>query len=425
MLPSFPDNQWVNRAKWLTQALIISGTLNIGLISTFVYFVLKDKQEAMAVGLKSLETPCKDALITNVQLLRTYSVLPYQELLLRLENEDHIEEGLSKRDLALACLVCFHHFNLDKALGDLPLQKRTFSFSNNEGQQTIDVPVFAGLNDSQFHAILHYAKTEKWPLTSQGLFYEIKRSLSPRDPSLLEAFYLCPEYHAVYTLLTKSGLGITREQVVDLIAEGDWKILSDLSSQQRIAMDLTPERRRTFLTDYLSSHSRTAAKLLLETDLEFISRRFDDAQILALLDLYSEKTPFLTHFAKQLLVSPRTDAVWRRAASILYAFSGETLPDPYDHILAVQRFAPQSALNPIEQVQPVIVQIKAAFPASSQPPSQSKKRLHTVEPGDNLWKIARKYRVTVDEIMRANRMESEKLRPGKQLEIPEKLERNR
>ena len=37
-----------SRAKWLTQALIISGTFNIGLISTFVYFVLKDKQEALA-----------------------------------------------------------------------------------------------------------------------------------------------------------------------------------------------------------------------------------------------------------------------------------------------------------------------------------------------------------------------------------------
>jgi LysM repeat protein len=346
-------------------------------------------------------------------------------LLLRLENDDHIEEGLSKRDLALACLVSFHHFNLDKALGGLPLQKRTFSFSNNDTQETIDVPVFAGLNDPQFHAILQYAKTEKWPLTSQGLFYEIKRSLSPRDASLLEAFCLCPEYHAAYTLLTKSGLHLTREQVVDFIAEGEWKVLSDLSSEQGIAMDLTPERRRTFLIDYLSSRSQTAAKLLLETDLEFISRRFEDAQILALLDLYSEKTPSLSNFAKQLLVSPRTDAVWKRAASILYAFAGETLPDPYDHALAVQRFVPQSAPKPAEQAQPVIVQTKAAFQAGISPPPPSKKKLHTVEPGDNLWKIARKYHVTVDEIMRANRMESERLRPGKQLEIPEKLEKNR
>ena len=49
MLPRSTDNPWASRAKWLTQALIISGTLNIGLIATFVYFVLKDKQASLAI----------------------------------------------------------------------------------------------------------------------------------------------------------------------------------------------------------------------------------------------------------------------------------------------------------------------------------------------------------------------------------------
>ncbi len=249
MLPRSQDNTWVSRTKWLTQALIISGTLNIGLISTFVYFVLKDKQAALAI--EHTPAPAADVLATNAQLLRSYSLLPYQELLLRLENSDHIEEGLAKRDLALACLVAFHHFNIDKALGGLPLQKRTLPFTNNDGQETIDIPVFPGLADSQFHAILHYAKTEKWPLTSQGLFHEVKRSLAPRDPSLLDAFTLSPEFHAAHTLLTKTGLNLTREQAVDLIAEGEWNTLSELS----LPIDLTPDRRRLFLLDYLNNHS--------------------------------------------------------------------------------------------------------------------------------------------------------------------------
>jgi hypothetical protein len=187
MQPRSQDNLWVSRNKWLTQALIISVTVNIGLIATFINFVIKDKQEALALEL----TPVKetaDPLATNVQLLRSYSLLPTQELLLRLENKDLLEEGLTKRDLSLACLVAFHHFNLDKALGGLPLQKRTIPFTNHEGQERIDVPVFPGLADYQFQAILQYAKTEKWPLTSQGLFYEMKRSGPPHDLSLLDAF---------------------------------------------------------------------------------------------------------------------------------------------------------------------------------------------------------------------------------------------
>jgi hypothetical protein len=394
------ENDWSRRNRWLTQALIISGTLNIGLIATFAYFVIKEKQETMAIELKpaAKETTAQ---ATNAQLLHSYSLLPYQELLLRLENKDLIEEGLTKRDLALACLAAFHHFNLSKALGGLPLQKRTIPLTNHD--ETIDIPVFPGLADYQFQAVIQYAKTEKWPLTSQGLFYELKRSTSPRDPSLLDAFYLSSEYHAVHTLLTKTGIPISREQTIDLICEGEWKTAFDLTEQQRRSLDLTVDRRRLFLLEYLDNRSPLAAKILLEADLEFVSKRLDDAQILKLLDLYPEKS--LENFAKELLVSPRTDAVRKRAGCLLFTIGGEPIPDPYDHALAMQRFFPQEQpKTPIVQTQPV----------------KPKKKMHTIEPGDSLWKIARKYHVTVEEIMRVNHMETEKLRLGKQLEIPEK-----
>lgn len=422
MLPRSTDNPWASRAKWLTQALIISGTLNIGLIATFVYFVLKDKQASLAIELKP--AAAKDPLATNSQTLRSYSLLPFQELLLRLENSDQIEEGLSKRDLALACLTAFHHFDLEKALGGIPLQKKTLSFANREGQETIDVPVYPGLSDYQFLAILQYARTEKWPLTAQGLFYEIKRSPFPHDPSLLDAFCLSAEYAAAQTLLSKTGLPLNREEIAALIAEGEWKTLSDLVRQQRIAMDLTPDRRRSFLVEYLDNRSTIAARLLLEGDLEFVSRRLGDSQILTLLDLYTQKTTQLESFAKELLASPRTDAVCRRAAALLYGFAGEALPEPYDHSLALQRFLPQAEAKAPEQP-PQIMQAKASIQPAAAPQPKGKKKTHTVENGDNLWKIARKYHVSVEEIMRTNRMDTEKLRPGKQLEIPDKSEKAR
>ncbi len=398
---------WIRRTRFLTQALIISGTLNIGLVATFAYFVLKEKQETLAIE----QQPAKNlaAKETNFQLIRSYSLLPYQELLLRLENRDLIEEGLTKRDLSLACLVAFHHFNLDKALGGIPLQKRTLLFTNQEGQETIDLPVFPGLADYQFQAILQYAKTEKWPLTSQGLYYELKRSPALRDLTLLDSFYLTPEYHAVGTLFSKSGLNLTREQVIDLICDGEWSTISSFTNEQRTALDLSPDRRRTFLVQMLE-HSKLAAKLLLDNDRDFVLKRLGDAQILALLDLYPDKTPTLEAFAKELLASPRTDTVCKRAAALLYTLTGEPLPEPYSHAVALQRFLPQSAPAP----QPVVIQQVAA----ALPPPPAKKKMHVIEQGDNLWKIARKYKVSVEEIKRVNHLETEKLRPGKQLEIP-------
>ena len=405
------ENPWVRRTRWLTQALIISGTLNIGLVATFAYFVLKEKQETLSLELKPASIEVQQ---TNFQLLRAYSFLPYQELLLRLENKELLEEGLTKRDLSLACLVAFHHFNLDKALGGLPLQKRTIPFTNSEAQETLDMPVFPGLADYQFQAILQYAKTEKWPLTTQGLFYEMKRSSIPCEQSLLDSFYLSPEYHTLFTLLSKTGPAITREQVIDLLCEGEWKTLSDLTQQQRLALDLSVDRRRALLLDYLKSHSKCAAKLLLASDADFVSKRLEDSQILTLLDLYPDKSPALENFAKELIASPRTDAVWKRAATILYALSGEPLPEPYNHTLVLQRFLPQTH-TPEAQI---LAQAKPALPAAS--PPKTKKKMHTVEPGENLWKIARKHQVSIEEIMRINHLETEKLRPGKQLEIPEK-----
>lgn len=395
--------------------MIISGTLNIGLLATFIYFVIQDKQQSFAIELKPVAKEQVASTSSNEQYLRAYSFLPYQELLLRLENKDPVEEGLTKRDIALACLVSFHHFNLEKALGGLTLQKRQLSLRHPDGSESIDVGVYPGLADYQFQAIVQYARTEKWPLTSQGLFYEIKRYLPLHDISLLEAFHLSPEFYTAQTLFTRSGLNLPFETLIDLLVQGDWKTISELTVSQRQALDLSADRRRSFLLQYLDQHSPIAAHLLVSTDYEFVLKQLDDAHILTILDICQEKTPELELLAKELLTSPRTDAVCKKSAARLYAFSNETFPEPYDHHQALVRFAPQA----IQQADPLIAQAKAGL-LESTPKNPVKKRVHTIEAGDSLWKIARKYHVTVEEIMKVNNLESERLRLGRQLEIPEK-----
>ncbi len=159
------------------------------------------------------------------------------------------------------------------------------------------------------------------------------------------------------------------------------------------------------LLAYLNCHSKTAAKLLLETDLEFVLKRCDDSQILTLFDVYEEKSTYLDHFAKALLTSPRTDTICKRAAMALYSLAEEIMPEPYDHRTVVERFLPKEST-------PQLLITKDA------PASKPNRKLYTVENGDNLWKISRKFRVSIEEIMKVNHLETERLRPGKQLEIP-------
>lgn len=420
------DQFWMRRAKTLTQALIISGTINIGLVGTFVYFVLKDKNAASSVELKVLsKDPTSQR--TNEQILRSYCSLSFQDLLLKLENKDLIEEGFAKRDLALACLAAFHHFNIDKALGGMIPQKRSVYFRNHEATESVDVTVFPGLVDEQFDAILSYAKTEKWPLTSKGLFFEVKRAGSNPDPTLLDAFYTTPEFHSVYTFLQKAGIPIERNTALALMAEGEWEPLREFCEQQRLAQDFSVDKRRAFLLSYLEKyHSKAAASLLLHSDLDYVTKRLDDNSLIAFLDFIKDKRVPFEKVAKEILVSPRGDEIRKIAAGILYFTAAEPFPENYDHLTAVKRFCPEALPKPVLAAQPAIAQAKTAIEAIAEVAKEvksvqaaSKKRMHTIQEGDSLWKISRKYKVSVEEIKKINHMDTEKLRVGRELQIPD------
>lgn len=390
----------MRRARLLTQALLISGALNICLIATFAYFAFKGKESSLSFELKPIETSKNAAAFaTNEQVLRAYSLLSFQDLLLRLEEKEAIEAGYAKRDLALATLVAFHHFNLEKALGGNFYQQRKITFKNEGGQETIDLNVFPGLTDDHYLAICKYAKTEKWPYTSKGLFFEMKRAKTGYDPSLLEAFYFTPEFHTVATLFGRSGVSVERETLIALLTSGNWEILEHFTKEQREAQDLSLQRTVSFLIDYLHQRSPLAAKLLLEADLEFALKRLDDPHVLLVLELLAEKSTSVEAFTKGLLVSLRSDAVRKKAAGKLLAFSGESLPEPYSHEKMLARFFPAA---PVKQAVSV----------------QKTRRTHTVQEGESLWKIAKKYGITIDALKEANRLDTERLRPGKELQLP-------
>ncbi|MBS0648708.1 MAG: LysM peptidoglycan-binding domain-containing protein [Verrucomicrobia bacterium] len=415
------QEQWAKKSRFLTQALIFSGALNIGLLTSFVYFVLHEKKESVAFELQPVSQPESKKMLqqlSNAETVAHYATMSYAELVDLLSNQEAVEEGYKKRDLALASLAAFHFINLDKALHGFPVQKRLLSFQRKEGPERVDITVYPGLTEDQYQAVLQFIKTEKFPFTAQGLFFEIQQSKMPRDPSLLEAFFLTPEFTALSTLLNRAGVPLPAEYVVDLIAQGDWLLLQQFTQEQKLAQDLSPLRLKNLLCNYIRGRSVLAAKILLEWDREFILKKFEDPDLMAFLDLFPHKTGSLELLLKELITSPRSDAIWKKAAEKLYVFAGATCPDPYDHLATLQTFAPNFVPKTVKIEQLAVAKTTSAIEPSKPAVAVKTKRTHVIQNGDNLWKIARKYKVSIEALRKANHLDSDKLRPGKELLIP-------
>ncbi len=394
------QEQWARKGRFLTQALIFSGALNIGLLTSFFYFTLREKKEAVAFELQPLGE--KSQSLTTAEVLSQFAMMSYGELVVMLSNDEGVEAGYKKRDLALASLVAFHSIDINKALQGAPLQRRTLSFQRKEGPEQVELTVYSGLTEDQHRAILHFINTEKFPFTTQGLFFELKQSSKPCDPALLEAFYMTAEYTMVSTLLSRAGVPLPAGYVIELVTQGDWEILKRFTEEQKQSQDFSATRLKNLLASYIRGRSLLAAKILLQWDREFILKKFEDPELMTFIDLFPQKTDSLHLFLKEIMTSPRSDAIWKKAAEKLYAFASVALPEPYDHKAALQLFVPQYLVQPSA---PPLVQLQAS-------------KIYIVQPGDNLWKIARKHKVSIEALRKANHLETDKLRPGKKLSIP-------
>ncbi|HEX2580037.1 MAG TPA: LysM peptidoglycan-binding domain-containing protein [Rhabdochlamydiaceae bacterium] len=408
------QEQWAKKGRFLTQALIFSGALNIGLLTSFFYLIAREKKEAVAFELQPVSLAFQaQKQLTNAETVADFATMSYAQLVELLGNQESIEAGYTKRDLALASLAAFHFIDLEKALHGSSLQRRILSYQRKDGPEQVDITVYPGLTEDQFQGIVHFIKTEKFPFTTKGLFFELKQTKIPREPSLLEAFSLTPEFTTMMTLFNRAGVPLPSEYVIEVIAQGEWSILEQFAQEQKLSQDLSPLRLKNLLSTYVRSRSVLAAKILLEWDRDFILKKFEDPDLMAFLDLFPMKTGALETFLKEIITSPRSDAVWKKAAEKLYAFAEIPCPDPYDHQITLQTFAKDrmvlfsSPVSPPATHEPV---------AALVPPMKGKR--HTVQSGENLWKIARKYKVSIDALKKANRLETDKLRPGKELVIP-------
>lgn len=403
------ENNRLDKFRVLTIALIFSGALNIGLIMALVFSAVEEPGIPIPAAILSAEAP---ALPANRQLLYDMLKLSFSELLVYLTNRDSVEDGYAKRDLALSALTASHSFNLEKALSAAPIQKRAVLLSPD---QTVEL--YPGLTDEHFEAIIRYAYQEKWPLTSKGLFLLLQKwPKNGRDPSLAEAFFSTPEFYALQALFQKTDAPQDPESLLNLSLEASWDVIECFAKEQAKMLDLSIEKRRSILLTYLGLRSPTAAALLLKSDYLFAKTRLVDAAVLLLLDLLGEKSIDAERFCLDLLHSPRTEAVWIAAAEKLYAFAQERPPVPIDLQTALARFA---SLPSSKEAVPAA---KTASPAdrSQKWTSQASPsyREHTVQDGETLWKIGRQYKVKVDDLIKTNDLDPDRLFPGMVLRIP-------
>lgn len=459
------------KLRVITIALIFSGALNIGLIATGIF--TKESPSQVAIRPSSVDRfqpeTCLERTIAQMEKLSFHELVSY------LTNRESVDEGYLKRDLSLSCLVAFHHFHLEKALSFAPIQRRPIQLSD-----TVKLELFPGLSNEQFEGIIRFAYEEKWPLTSAGLFKLLKKWPETKDESLVQAFLVTPEFHALAMLFQKSDSPQLVGTLINLISEGSWELLDQFTKQQAQVFDLSVERRRSLLLSYLAVESKTAAQILLNTDFAFVSKRLEDQGIIGMLSRLTEKSPEAERLCLELLRSPRSDAVWTKAASNLYIYAGETPPTQISHNDAIARFIPQNGnhstpstnlkgtstysnsttiplnnqspapsnqkISPQNNLTPTPPYQQRGVPSvpNQQTPSQrvtpippkgplkshetpppeqelgcrSFSRQHVVKEGESLWKISRLYNVKVDEIVKANQMEKDRLLPGMVLVIP-------
>jgi LysM repeat protein len=474
----FSDNQHLHRMRQLSIGLILSGALNVMFLSLFFYFSVKEMPpvpfELKPAGKREQQAPLAIDR-SNSEVIRYLKKLPMEQLMAKLSHTKMVDNGFSERDLSLAVLVSFHHFNLDQALlgSSPPDQERVIVYGKYQDGTKAEITIFPGFSDQQFQKIISFAHTEKWPLTTEGLFKNLQKNDDPNDTSLYDAFFLTPEFLAVEILFNRSDVNVGKMDLLKVLLEGDWSMISNFMDQQRIAQDLSPARRQRFLLDYIDYKSHAAAYLILKTDGEFAFRKLDDHHILSILDLLDVSNTEAQKFSLALLTSPRSNNVRNKAKEKLYAFKGDSsVQKPIMPTKLTARIAPENAIqlkhdNKDEKVEkhelskmpalmsstesptvPVASKEEKSIspvmnPSKISPPKDAKLvvqstpatkiatiskkisysdkkkiRAYIVQEGDSLWKVSQRFKVNVEEIRKLNKLESDRLKPGTLLNIP-------
>jgi len=369
------EGRFTKRSRPLVHALIISVALNLGLLATFMTFILREKKIETLLQVKaSLKSAqrIKSISQSNAEVLEEYEQASFANLLLELENEELLEQGYSRRDLALACLVAYHHFDLQRALPGIEVQKRSFAYTNSE--KVIDL--MPGLDQERFQVISYFARTEMWPLTAQGLFEEMRHRRQEIPESLRESFFLSKEFYQVERAFNRLPFVFTRDTLLHLLLDGNWELIKQVSREIELHPRGEIEQIGAFLAGFKSS--KLAAYLLVALDPNYPYTQFSDEQLHHFIGLLDQQTEEAAVFLNRVATSVRSDSMRQMAVEKVSAWGK-----------------------------------KVTY--------TSKDKEYVVKKGDSLWSLSRQFDISVERIRALNDLESDVLNPGQVLRIPHVL----
>lgn len=436
----------------LSIALIISGALNVCVLSFVLFWTMREHPptpycELKPASFEQQQRPLADQRGCAEVLSQLYP-LSFSQLVNRLTYTQVIENGFAERDLALACLQTFHHFDIQRALpkSDRLRQERLLAWKPQGKDQPVTLVIYPDLSQEQYDALIEFSKREHWPLTPEGLFLALQKQKEGKnwDEHLIETFVLTSEFWTVELLFNRTEQRATKQELLEILLEGSWAHLKKFADQQRQLHDSSEARRQKFLLDYIKEGSSSAAALLLKGEWDFALKKLDDQQAVAVLEIMPHQLSESERFAKEMLASPRSSHVWQKASQWLYAKAKEPLPREWNYESALTRFCPEIAKSILSKANPSLPKIASpplklpqgasTLPAiktiSSLPGKSSslnnnrvpetKGKEYVVQEKDSLWKIARRFDITVDDIRAINRLSSDVLKPGTILKIPER-----
>jgi hypothetical protein len=387
----------MQKSRWLFQTLILSVALNAALLCTFFYFLIRDNPVQFSYQPKE-EVKCEMAPL-SFAFLERLNTFSFKQLIEMLNDERKVEQGYQVRDFALGAMVTFHEFDVERGLGKNGLSKRKWEFKEKGGEGSLFL--FPGLEDQDFEILKAFVAKERFPFTPKGLFRQIrKEGMQKSDRDLLAFFCHTPPFILLETLFARTQLPIQKKTILALALEGGWEPLETFYKNQQDASDFSEKIRTDYLIKAIEKDSKTAAYLLVITDLNYAVKHLDDQIVGKVLDLLTDKTKEAIQFAQVVAVSPRGDRLREKAAKRLVEYKVENNEEDL-------------AGHFIEK--PGLKHLRPVF--REQPPAAPPPTIHIVQPGETLWQIAQKYGIPIEALMERNHLQTTAIQVGKTLKV--------
>lgn len=380
-----PQMKQIRRLSFI---LIGSVSLNIILSSLLGYQAFFENSSMSLEG--PLKVSREKPLATNAELscaIGALKALSIEELMMKLPDRRVVENGFTVGDLSLGALAGFYYFDIERALGK-SLEKKILSFGS-KGETLV---VYPTLSETDFSTIESFIRQEKWPFRAQGLYRLLKNGKFKSNSSLEEAFSVTPEFISIERLLSRASVKVEKKDIIELALSVDWGKVAAIHEKQKEALDISEGPRRLFLLDWILQGSQPAAEILLKSDWEFALKKIDDITTVEILTLLKDKQEISEKFASEILKTPRSDIVRRSALTL----APEIIPEKE----TLAKLVVKPTIKPL-------------------PPSlKISERIYIIEQNDSLWKIAKKFNVTIESIRKLNALVTDDLKPGRPLRIP-------